>query len=114
MDDDAVGFVRDYGFGAATNDFGAKAVAIIAFVGDERAAHGWGERQNIGRSGDIGILARGEGQPVGRTIEREDITGRGLNLVTSHSGSALQQGIINQAVRYGSKLAVTVRVITFP
>ena len=28
----------------------------LALVGDERA-HGWGERQNIGCSSDIGILA---------------------------------------------------------
>jgi hypothetical protein len=59
MDDDTVGFIGDYGLGAATGDFGAKAVGIIAFVGEERA-HGWGERQNIRRSSDIGILARGQ------------------------------------------------------
>src|SRR5437868_14482092 len=59
MDDDTVGFIRDYGLGAATGDFGAKAVAVIAFVGEERA-HRWGERQNIGRSNDIGILAWGQ------------------------------------------------------
>ena len=47
MYDDTVGFIGDYGLGAATNDFSAKAVAIIALVGDERA-HGWGERRNIG------------------------------------------------------------------
>ena len=43
MDDDAVGFVGDHGLGAATNDFAAKVVAIIPFVGEERA-HGWRER----------------------------------------------------------------------
>ena len=48
MDDDPVGFIGDYGLGAATGDFGAQTVAIIAFVGEERA-HGRGERQNIGR-----------------------------------------------------------------
>lgn len=55
------------GLAPRLNDFGAKAVAIIALVGDERA-HGWGERQNIGRSSDIGILALGsdEGRPAGR------------------------------------------------
>ena len=48
MYDDTVGFIAGIcnGLGAATNDLGAKAVAIIALVGDERA-HGWGERRNI-------------------------------------------------------------------
>ena len=47
MDDDTIGFIGDYGLGASTNDFGVKAVAIIALVGDERA-HGWGERETSG------------------------------------------------------------------
>lgn len=74
MDDDTVGFIGDYGLGAATGDFGAKAVAIIAFVGEERA-HGWGERQNIGRSSDIGILAWGQmkdDRPAERIAQRMD------------------------------------------
>lgn len=74
MDDDTVGFIGDYGLGTATGDFGAKLVAIIAFVGEERA-HGWGERQNIGRSSDIGILARGQMQddrPAERIAQRMD------------------------------------------
>jgi hypothetical protein len=53
---DTVGSVGDHRFGATTDDFGAKAIAVIAFVADERA-HGWSERQNIGRSSDIGILS---------------------------------------------------------
>ena len=61
MDDDAVGFVWDYGLGAATNDFAAKVVAVIPFVGEERA-HEWRERQDIGRRSDIGILAWGQMQ----------------------------------------------------
>ena len=56
MDDDAVGFVGDDGLGAATYDFAAKVVAVIPFVGEERA-HGRRERQNIWRRRDIGILA---------------------------------------------------------
>ena len=68
MDDDPVGFIGDYGLGAATGDFGAKVVAIIAFVGEERA-HGWGERQNIGRSSDVGILTWGQMQDD-RSAER--------------------------------------------
>ena len=64
MDDDAVGFVGDDGLGAATNDFTAKVVTIIRFVGEERA-HGRRERQNIGRRGDVGILAWGQMQDDG-------------------------------------------------
>ena len=74
MNDDAVGFVWDYGRGAATNDFAAKIVAIIAFVGEERA-HGRRERQNIGRRRDIGILAWGQMQddrPAERIAQRMD------------------------------------------
>src|SRR5271169_741410 len=74
MDEDTVGFVGDYGLGAATNDFGAKAVAIIAFVSDERA-HGRGERQNIGRCSDIGILAwrqMKDDRPAERVAQRMD------------------------------------------
>jgi hypothetical protein len=58
MDDDTIGFIGDDGLGAATNDFAAKVVAVIPFVGEERA-HGWRERQNIGRRRDIGILTWG-------------------------------------------------------
>nr|BCE28035.1 hypothetical protein XF2B_18040 [Bradyrhizobium diazoefficiens]BCE36771.1 hypothetical protein XF3B_18020 [Bradyrhizobium diazoefficiens]BCE71704.1 hypothetical protein XF8B_18150 [Bradyrhizobium diazoefficiens]BCE80371.1 hypothetical protein XF9B_17920 [Bradyrhizobium diazoefficiens]BCE97781.1 hypothetical protein XF11B_18020 [Bradyrhizobium diazoefficiens] len=47
MDDDTVRFIGDYGLGATTNDFAAKLVAIIPFVGEEHA-HGWRERQDIG------------------------------------------------------------------
>jgi len=61
MDDDTVGFVGDDGLGAATNDFAAEVVAVIPFVGEERA-HGLRERQNVGRRRDIGILARGQMQ----------------------------------------------------
>ncbi len=74
MYDDTVGFIGDYGLGAATNDFGAKAVAIIALVGDERT-HRCGERQDIGRSSDIGILAWGQmkdDRPAERIAQRMD------------------------------------------
>ena len=74
MDDDTVGFIGDYGRGAATNDCAAKIVAIIAFVGEERA-HGRRERQNIGRRRDIGILAWGQMQddrPAERIAQRMD------------------------------------------
>src|SRR5882672_9329221 len=61
MDDNTVGFIGDNGVGAATNDFAAKIVVVISFVGEERA-HGWCERQNIGGRRNIGILASGQMQ----------------------------------------------------
>lgn len=74
MDNDAVGFVGNDGLGAATNDFAAKVIAVIPFVGQERT-HGWRERQNIGRCRDIGILAWGQMQdnrPAERITQRMD------------------------------------------
>jgi hypothetical protein len=74
MDDDTVGFVGDDGFGAATNDFAAKVIAVIPFIGEERA-HGRRDRQNIGRRHDIGILAWGQMQddgPAERIAQRMD------------------------------------------
>ncbi len=74
MDNDAVGFVGNDGLGAATNDFAAKVIAVIPFVGQERT-HGWRERQNIGRCRDIGILAWGQMQdnrPAKRITQRMD------------------------------------------
>ena len=72
MDDDTVRFIGDYGLGAATNDFAAKLVAVIPFVGEERA-HGWRERQDIRRRRDIGILTWGQMQddrPAERIAQR--------------------------------------------
>ena len=74
MDDDAIGFVGDDGLGAATDDVTAKVVAVIAFVGEERA-HGRRERQNIWRRRDIGIVAWGQVQddrPAERIAQRMD------------------------------------------
>lgn len=68
MDDNAVGFVRDDGLGAATNNFAPKVDAVIPFVSEERA-RGPPERQNIGRRRDIGILASGQ-MPDDRPAER--------------------------------------------
>ena len=68
IDDDAIGFVGDDGLGAA------KVVAVIAFVGEERA-HGRRERQNIWRRRDIGIVAWGQVQddrPAERIAQRMD------------------------------------------
>ena len=74
MDDDTVRFVGDDGLGAATSNFAAKVVAVIPFVGEERA-HGRRERQNVGRRRDIGILAWGQMQddrPAERIAQRMD------------------------------------------
>lgn len=77
MDDDTVRFIGDYGLGSLPNDFGAQVVAVIPFVGEERA-HGWCERQNIRRSSDIGILAWGQmhdDRPAERIAQRMDFCG---------------------------------------
>jgi hypothetical protein len=74
MDDDTVGFIGDDGLGAAANDFAAKIVAVIPFVGEERA-HARRERQNIGGRRNIGILAWGQMQdnrPAERIAQRMD------------------------------------------
>ena len=63
MEYDTVGFVGDDLLGDAT-----KVVAIVPFVCEKRA-HGGRERQNIGRPGDIGILAWGQMQDD-RSAER--------------------------------------------
>ncbi|HKX79241.1 MAG TPA: hypothetical protein VJM34_12045, partial [Novosphingobium sp.] len=51
---------------------------------------------------------------AGRTIERDDILGRGLDLAIPHSGNVSQQAVINQAIKYGSTRGVTVNPIIFP
>ena len=74
MDDNTVRFIGDYGLGAATINFAAKVVAVIPFVGEERA-HGRRERQNIWRRRNIGIVAWGQVQddrPAERIAQRMD------------------------------------------
>ena len=74
MDDDTVGFIGNDGLGAVTSDFGAKVVTVVPFVCEKRA-HGWSERQNIGRSSDVGILTWGQMQddrPAERIAQRMD------------------------------------------
>ena len=68
MDDDTVGFIGNDGLGAVTSDFGAKVVTVVPFVCEKRA-HGWCERQNIGRSSDVSILTWGQMQDD-RSAER--------------------------------------------
>jgi hypothetical protein len=74
VSDDTVGFIGDYGLGAVTDDFGAKVVTVVAFVGDERA-HRWCECQNIRRRSDVGILTWGQmkdDRPAERIAQRMD------------------------------------------
>jgi len=59
MNDDTVGFVGNNRPCAALDEFGAQPVAVIAFVADE-GAHGRRERQDVGRRGNVGLLARGQ------------------------------------------------------
>jgi hypothetical protein len=68
VDDDTVGFIGNDGLGAVTSNFGAKVVTVVPFVCEKRA-HGWCERQNIGRGSDVGILAWGQMQDD-RSTER--------------------------------------------
>jgi hypothetical protein len=56
MEDDAVGFVGNDRLCAKVDDLGAQFVAVVAFVGKE-SLHIGGERQHVGRGGDVGILA---------------------------------------------------------
>jgi hypothetical protein len=67
IEDDAVGFVGNDRLCAKVDDLGAQFVTVVAFVGNE-GLHGWSERQHIGRSGDIGILAGGEMKDDGSTV----------------------------------------------
>ena len=74
MDDGTVRLVGNDGLGATSNDFATKVIAVIPFVG-EQCAHGRRVRQNIGRRGDIGILAWGQMQddwPAERIAQRMD------------------------------------------
>jgi hypothetical protein len=77
VESDTVGLVGNDGPGAAANDVGAKAVTIIALVGDE-SAHGRGERQKGRRGGDVGALAGSEMKCARSTIriaQRVDFRG---------------------------------------
>ncbi|MDH2240277.1 hypothetical protein N5K27_28690, partial [Pigmentiphaga sp. GD03639] len=51
---------------------------------------------------------------AGIRIRQQDITGRALDLAIPHRGSAEQQAIISQTVRYGASRGVAVNVIPFP
>ncbi len=75
MKEDAVGLVGNDGLGATIDDLRSERVAVIPFVRDQRA-HGRRERQNLGRSRDVGILARGQmksDRPAERIAQRMDL-----------------------------------------
>jgi filamentous hemagglutinin len=53
---------------------------------------------------------------AGVKISPNQISGRGLDVVVPHAGSATQQQIINDIIKYGASRPnpVTVRVIPYP
>ena len=59
VDHHPVRFIGNDGLGSKIEYLGAEAIAIITFVGDERA-HRWRERQNARTGSDVGVLARCE------------------------------------------------------
>lgn len=74
MEGDAVGLVGNNGLRTTIDDLRAQRVAVIPFVGDERA-HGRRECQNIGRGRDVGILTGGQMKdnwPAERIAQRMD------------------------------------------
>lgn len=74
MDSDAIGFVGNDGLGAAFGDLRPQVVAIVALVG-KQSTHVGRECQNIGRGGDVGILAGRQmknDRPATRIAQRMD------------------------------------------
>lgn len=77
MDTDSIGFVGDYGFGAALGDLRSQVVAVVALVG-KQSAHVRCERQNVGGRSDISILAGRQmknDRPAKRVAQRMDFGG---------------------------------------
>src|SRR5579863_952678 len=74
MDSDAIGFVGNDGLCATLDDLRSQVVAVVTFVG-EQSAHVRRERQDIGSSSDIGILAgcqMKDDRPAERITQRMD------------------------------------------
>ena len=67
MEDDAVGFVRNDRRCPEVDDVGAQLIAVVAFVGQDRL-HGRSERQHVGRSGNVGVLAGSEMKDDGPAV----------------------------------------------
>src|SRR5260370_2112325 len=59
MDDNAIGFVGNNRRCAMLDDLGAQPVAVVALVG-EKLRHEGRERQDIGRRGNVRILAQSQ------------------------------------------------------
>ena len=51
---------------------------------------------------------------AGRTIRSSEISGRALDVVVPHGGTAAQQATLNQIIKYGPTKGVTVNVIHYP
>src|SRR5512139_1733393 len=74
VDDDAVGFGNN-GLCAPLDDVGTELLTIISLVADQRP-HRRRERQDIGRSGNVGLLARAQMKddwPAERIAQRMDL-----------------------------------------
>ena len=56
MERNSIRFVGNDWFSANFDDLGAKAVAVISFISEERV-HSWRESQNSRSGGNIGVLA---------------------------------------------------------
>ena len=77
VDGHPVRFVWNDRLGAAIGDFGAKAVAIVGFVGNE-GRHGRREFQKGGRCGNVGVLSGSEikcARSAIRVTQRVDFRG---------------------------------------
>jgi len=75
VDDNAIGFVGDHRGCAVLDDLAAQSITIITLVG-EKLRHEWRERQDIGRHGNVGILARTEvkdDRPAARIAQPMDL-----------------------------------------
>ena len=66
-------------------------------------------------TGYVDTVAEFQGRTwAGVRIRPQDVSGRALDLVVPHSGTAAQQTVINQTVQYGTSRGVIVNVIPYP
>jgi fructose/tagatose bisphosphate aldolase len=62
--------------------------------------------------GQINDVANFIGATCGNvTIEESEISGRALDVLVPHGGSAVQKSAIQQAIEYGARQGITVNVI---
>ena len=74
MEGDTIGLVGNDRSGAGFDDLGAKAIAVISFIGKE-GAHCWRESQNSRSGSNVRVLARGQmkrDRPAKRIAQRMD------------------------------------------